>query len=121
MAKTYRDYVPEQDLLLPPEPGGLAAGRSLGVFRLRRGGSTGSEGDRVGLRRGRSWSTSVSSADDDQDFDLRLLCWGVFVAAAAEGVGGGCGLWGVSGGERTGSPDDLGFSQAAFEGAARVI
>jgi hypothetical protein len=38
---------------------------------------------------------------------------GVFLAADREEIGRGCGLSGISGGERTGFPDDFGFSQAA--------
>src|ERR1017187_2978455 len=93
----------------------------LAYFVSRRGGATGSERNRVGLRGGRAGSAPVPSADDDQDFDLWLLCRGVFLAPDAEEVERGCRFSGVGSGERTGFPNDLGFSEAASEGAARVI
>src|SRR5437879_3006841 len=99
----------------------LVAGRSLGVFCLRRGGPTGSECDRVGVRGGGARSASVSSADDDEDFGLWVLCGGVFLAQAAEGTDRGCWLSGVGSREPTRFPDDLGFSEAAAAGAARAI
>ena len=46
-------------------------------------------------------------ADDDQDFDLWLLCRGVFLAPDAEEVERGCGFSGVGSGEPTGFPERL--------------
>src|SRR6516162_4545505 len=57
----------------------------------------------------------------DQDTDLCLLCWGIFLAADGEAAGGRCGVSGLSGGEPAGFPNPLGLPQAAPEGAARVV
>jgi hypothetical protein len=64
MTKSFRSYLPEQDLLLPP---------------------TGPLGDRVDLRNRRAGPTSLSSAHGGEDFDLRLLMWDCSPPAACSG------------------------------------
>src|SRR6202047_3626376 len=88
-------------LTVTSEPARLAARRPLGVFRFRRGRPTGPECDRVGIRRRGTRSTSVPSADDDQDFALWLLCGSVFLAPDREEISGGYRVPGNSGGPGT--------------------
>src|SRR5215470_8326434 len=103
-----------------PEPARLVAGRSLAYFvfdvvdqlDLSAIESVYEEEER---------GHSAPSADDDEDSAVRLLCWVFFLAPDQEEVGGGCGLSGISGTERTGFPDEFGFSQAASGGAASVV
>ena len=77
----------------------MVAGEPLGLFRVGRGGPTGSIGDRVGLCRRRSGPAAVPSADDDKDSGLWLLRGGIFLAADPEAFGGRRRFSGVGGGE----------------------
>ena len=54
----------------------MVAGEPLGLFRVGRGGPTGSVGDRVGLCRGRPGPAAVPSADDDEDSGLARVAHG---------------------------------------------
>src|SRR6202166_588927 len=99
----------------------MVAGEPLGLFRVGRGGPTGSVGDRVGLCRGRSGSAGVASAEDDKDSGLWLLRGGIFLAADPGGCGGRRRFWGVGGGGAAGLPQPIGFSEASSEGAGRAI
>src|SRR5215471_7128927 len=78
--------------VIAAELAGLVAGESLSAFCLGRGRSAGFECDRVGVREGRARTASLSSADDDQDSAVWLLCRGIFLASDAEEIGGRCGL-----------------------------
>src|ERR1700694_1159102 len=99
----------------------MVAGEPLGLFRVGRGGETGSVGDRVGLCRGRPGPAAVPSADDDEDSGLWLLRGGIFLAPDPEAFGGRRRFSGVGGGEPAGLPHHIGFSEASSEGAGRAI
>src|SRR5450631_1411314 len=82
----------------------MVAGEPLGLFRVGRGGPTGSVGDRVGLCRGRPGPAAVPSADDDEDSGLCLLRGGIFLAPDPEASGGRRRFLGVGCGEPAGLP-----------------
>ena len=110
--------LPEQDLLLPPSlrdwlPEDHFAYFVSDVVEQLDLSAIESVYEEEGAR-----SATVPSADDDQDFDLWLLRWGVFLAADAKEGDRGCGISGVGSWERIGFPNDLGLSQAASGGAA---
>jgi len=99
----------------------MVAGEPLGLFRVGRGGPTGSVGDRVGLCRGRPGPAAVPSADDDEDSGLWVLR-GVFSRAGSRSVWWKTSFSGVGGGEpaRTSAPYRI-FGEASSDGAGRAI
>src|ERR1017187_1493269 len=121
MGKTYRAYLPEQDFLLPPSLRDWLPEDHLAYFVSDVVEQLDLSAIESVVRGGRAGSATVSSADDEQDSDLWVLCGRVFLAPDAEEVERGCGVSGVGSGEPTGFPNDLGLSQAASGGAARVI
>src|SRR5271169_408110 len=109
MGKTYRAYLPEQDFLLPPSLRDWLPEDHLAYF-------VSDVVEQLDL-------SAIESVyeDDDQDSDLWVLCGSVFLAEDTEEVDRGCGVSGVGRGEPTGFPNDLGLSEAASGGAARVV
>src|SRR5512145_3477416 len=59
MAKTYRPYVPEQDLLLPPSLRDWLPEGHLAFFVSDLVGAVGPVGDPAGVRRRRAWLPAV--------------------------------------------------------------
>src|SRR5229473_668416 len=107
MAKTYRTYLPEQDLLLPPSLREWLPDDHLVYF-------VSDVVDQLNL-------SAIESAYDDQDPALRLLRGSVFVAQDPEAFGGRRCLSCVGGRESTRFPDHLGFSEATPQGAGRAV
>jgi hypothetical protein len=85
-AKTFRSYLPEQDLLLPPSLHDWLPGDHLAYLVSDMVDQLDLSGIESVYEEEEHRSATVSSADDDQDFDLRLLCGGGF-AKDAEAVG----------------------------------
>src|SRR6266478_9679851 len=120
MAKTYRSYLPEQDLLLPPSLREWLPDDHLVYF-------VSDVVDQLNL----SAIESVYEEDDrgQPPYHPRMMtkillygyCVGVFVAQDPEAFGGRRCLSCVGGRESTRFPDHLGFSEATPEGAGRAV
>jgi hypothetical protein len=121
MGKTYRAYLPEQDLLLPPSLREWLPEDHLAYF-------VSDVVDQLDL-------SAIESVYEEEErgqppYHPRMMakillygyCVGVFSSRRIEKkLRVGCGVSGVSGGQRAGFPDDLGFSEAASGGAAGVV
>src|SRR5690242_15969467 len=98
MAKTFRSYLPEQDLLLPPSLRDWLPEQHLAYF-------VSDVVDQLDLSRiesvyekeERGQPPYLPSAHDGQDFDLRLLCGRILLPPNAEAVGGRRGFPSASG------------------------
>src|ERR1700728_321840 len=98
MAKTFRTYLPEQNLLLPGSLRERLPDDHLSYF-------VSDVVDQLDLSAIESvyeedpGPTSVSSSDDDQDPGLWLLRGGLFVPEDPEAIGGGCRFSSLGSGE----------------------
>src|SRR2546421_4107963 len=99
----------------------MGGGRTPGVLRERRGGSTGSVGHSRGVWGGEARAAAIRSASDDQVVGVRVLHGGVQFAPDPEAVAGRHPVQGISGGQRAGLPDDLGLSQDPRRDAAGIV
>jgi len=124
MGKTYRAYLPEQGFSCTAE--GWATGCRKITWRI----SSPTWWKQLDLSAIESVyeeeerrSTTVPSADDDQDLDLWVLMWRVFSSRRIQKkLSEDIGFRVLAAGEPTGFPNESSdFSQVAFEGAARVI
>src|SRR6266481_672385 len=107
MAKTYKTYLPEQDLLLPPSLRDWLPEDHL-VYCVS------DVVDELDL-------SVIESVYDEEDFGVWLLRGSVFLSPDSEAPGGRCGFPRVSRRQSAGFPDHIGFSETSFESAGRTV
>ena len=121
MAKTYRPYVPEQDLLLPPSLRDWLPEDHLAYFvsdlidQLDLSAITAVyEDDERGY-------PPYPPGDADEGVGVCLLCGRLLVAEDSAAVDRGRGVPRVGGRQRAGLSHDRGFSQAAPAGVEGLL
>src|SRR5262247_1339858 len=90
------------------QPARMGSGRTSGVLRERRGGSTGSVSHSRGIRGGEARATAIRSTPDDEVIGVRVLHGRVQFAPDPKAVAGRHPLKGIGGGQRARLPNDLG-------------
>jgi hypothetical protein len=121
MAKTYRSYLPEQDLLLPPSLRDWLPENHLVYFVSDLIDQVDLSGIEGYYEQEECGYPPYHPPDDDQDSGLGLLRGSVLVAATAPAVAGRRGLSGVGGGQRARLPHHLGLSYGPSGSTGRAV
>src|SRR5208282_234104 len=107
MAKTYKTYLPEQDLLLPPSLRDWLPDDHL-VYCVS------DVVDELDL-------SAIESVYDGEDSGVWLLRGSVFLSPDSEASGGRRGFPGIGSRQSAGFSDHIGFSETSFESAGRTV
>ena len=111
MAKTYRPYVPEQDLLLPPSLRDWLPEDHLAFFVSDLIDQLDLSAITSGVRGRGAGLPAVSPGDADEGAGVRLLRRRLLVAQDPAAAGRGRGVPRAGGGQRAGLPHDRRLSQ----------
>src|SRR5271163_3808141 len=111
MAKGYRTYLPEQDLLLPPRLGEWLPENHLVYLVSEVVDQLDLSAMHAVYEKEKRGTTALRSAADDEAIGVRLLHGSVQFTPDSETDAGRHRLQSAGGGKRAGLPDDLGLSQ----------